>query len=293
MIDPISSGAVFSILRNIQIQSAHIAQSSERLSSGFRINHASDDPAGIFMVQSFLSQIGGLDSAARNNQIGISMLQSGEAGLSGIQDLVSDIKTQSIAAQNGSLSTEQLQAIQQQVTSDFNGINSILSDTTFNGQLLLQGGSVTIQTGPNAGQTTTLNLPDATSNGPNGILSNGAGQSDLANMEAAFVGVMNPTPASIAAAAANLQTAATSAFDLVGVQVSSLAGGENALSAQVSVLNTTSDATQGALSVIRDADIAAEAVKLSRAQLLQQAGFAVLSMFNLQGSQVLKLLSPG
>src|SRR5438105_15564253 len=87
MIDPISAGGVSSVLRQIAIQGMMLSRSSERISSGFRINHAADDPAGIIQVQSFLSQIGGLKTAATNNQAAISMTQSAEGGLSQIQDL--------------------------------------------------------------------------------------------------------------------------------------------------------------------------------------------------------------
>ena len=283
-INPIGSAGIFSVLRQINVQSAQIVRSAERISSGLRINRAADDPSGISRVGRFLSQIGGLNAAATNTQTGISMVQSGEGGLSQIQDLVADIKNQAIAAQNASLSSSEIQAIQAQVTQDQAAITDIESTTKFNTQLLLQGTLAqrtrTFQTGPDAGQTVTVIFPDVPT-----ILT------DLGTKATAFVGVASPTSATISGPALDLATSGDTAFGDVSIEVGKFGATQNRLQHTLNTLNAMSDATNGALSIIRDADIAAETVVLARAQLRQQTGIAILAQFNTQAQQVLKLLA--
>lgn len=288
-IDPISSGAIFSVLRQIQLQSTQIAISARRLSSGLRINSAADDPAGIFRVQRFQAQINGLNAAATNTQNGISAAQSAEGGLTEIQSLLADIQTQAISVQNPLLTSGEIDAIQTIVQQDFTAITNIIGETQFNGIGLINGSTafITLQTGPNAGQTTTLTLPNATT-----ILSNDSISSSAASDLQRF---LSATDAQLTGGSRSgpLVTSASTAFDDIGVQVSTFGGAENALQANLNVLNSMSVATSSALSNLRDANIASETVALQTAVLRQQAGIAILSQITVQAQSLLKLLQAG
>ena len=281
-INPISSSGLFSVLRQIDLQSTRIVRSAERLASGLRINRAADDPAGISRAARFLSQIGGVNAAATNAQTGISMVQSAEGGLTEAQDLIDDIKNQAIAIQDATLTSSERLAINDQVQQDWSGIQDIFNTTKFNTQLLLQGGSKTLQTGPDAGQTVTVTLPDVPT-----ILSS------LSTQVSSFDTTVTADPtntAAIQAAGGTLETQANTSSGDVSVEVSAVGAVQNRLQAIVGTLNAMSDATNGALSIIRDADVAAETVALSTAQVRLQAGIAMLVQFNIQAQQVLKLL---
>lgn len=287
-IDAISSGAIFSVLRNIQIQNAQIATSSERLSSGFRINRAADDPAGIVRVVSYQTQIRSLNAAATNTQTGISMMQSAEGGLSQIQDLLDDIKNQAIAANNSALTDAAVTAIQAQVLADSNAITDIINATKFNTQLLLTGDTKTLQTGPDVGQTVTVTLPDVATILSNRSLNNAAGTALKAFLDASANDIKN----NVGSVDTNLQTDALNGSGDIGAQVTTAGATQSRLQSTLNNLNSMNDATSSALSNLRDTDIAAETVALANATIRQQAGIAVLAQMNLSARSVLLLLAP-
>lgn len=278
-INPVGSAGIISVLRQINVQGVQAARAAERISSGFRINRAADDPAGITRVARSLAQIGGLSAATVNTQTGISMVQTAEGGLTEIQSLVEEIRTSAIAAQNGALTSDEIEAIQTEVAQAWAGIQDTIDLTKFNTQPLLEGGSKTFQTGPDAGQTVTVALADAPT-----ILT------DLETMVNAFVGTDPTDSAAVRAAAANLETEAGDASGDVSTEISRAGAVQNRFEATLNTLNAMSDATTSALSVIRDADLAEETVNLARAQLLQETGIAVLAQLNAQRSLVTKLL---
>lgn len=254
--------------------SMSLQQSMERLSTGKRINSASDDAAGLAISNSMTSQINGMNQGIRNANDGIAMAQTADGALDEVTNMMQRIRELAVQASSGTYSSSDRTNMQTEVGQLTTQINSILTNTEFNGVKLFDGsagtsGTVKIQTGANAAdtvsitfadQTTALDLSGVDVSGTDGTAANTA----LSTIDTALTAV-NTARAGYGASESQLQSA---------------------------VNNMTSDSTNltDARSRIQDADFSAETTNLAKAQILSQASTAMLAQANQSQQGVLKLL---
>ena len=251
------------------VQSAQ-SKSTEKLSSGYRINRAGDDAAGLSISEKMRSQIRGLNKAASNAQDGISLVQVAEGALNethSILQRMNELATQAANDTNTSTDRTAIQAEIDQLTSE---INRIQSTTQFNTMNLLDGtfSSKNLQVGSLSGQSIGISIK---------------------NMDASSLGV-NALKVSSFASAGSSMDKIQSAINLVSTQRSTLGALQNRLEHTINNLNTTSENTQSAESRIRDVDMATEMVEYSTNNILAQAGQSMLAQANQATQGVLSLL---
>ncbi len=251
------------------VQSAQ-SKSTEKLSSGYRINRAGDDAAGLSISEKMRSQIRGLNKAASNAQDGISLVQVAEGALNethSILQRMNELATQAANDTNTSTDRTAIQAEIDQLTSE---INRIQSTTQFNTMNLLDGtfSSKNLQVGSLSGQSIGISIK---------------------NMDASSLGV-NALKVSSFASAGSSMDKIQSAINLVSTQRSTLGALQNRLEHTINNLNTTSENTQSAESRIRDVDMATEMVEYSKNNILAQAGQSMLAQANQATQGVLSLL---
>jgi flagellin len=263
----------FNAHRNLSGSTHALGKSMERLSSGYRINRAADDAAGLAISQKLRAQIGGLSQAQRNAQDAVSLVQTAEGSLSEVHAMLQRVRDLAVQYSNGTLSNSDKTAIEAEVTQLCNEINRIGTQTKFNGISLLTGAAtITFQIGVDDGNTITtaargLFGANATFD-VNSAVFNFATQATAGNLLA-----------SIDTAIANVSSA-RSTFGAVQNRLehtlNNLAGYEENLTASESR--------------IRDVDMASEMVKFTKFQILQQAGTSMLAQANSAPQSVLSLL---
>src|SRR3954447_7552292 len=152
--------AALNSYRNLSVTDSQMSKSLEKLSSGFRINRAADDAAGLAISEGLRSQIGGLKVAVRNTQDGISVVQTAEGALTETHSILQRMRDLSVQASNaGGLNTDALGNIQSEITQLKSELDRIASTTTFNGKKLLDGTfNATFQVGANAGETIAVSI---------------------------------------------------------------------------------------------------------------------------------------
>ena len=249
--------------RHLSATSDAISQSMERLSSGLRINKAADDAAGLGISEKMRSQIRGLAQAQRNIQDGVSMVQTAEGNLDEVHSILQRIRELAVEYRNGSLSTAGKGAIQSEVDQLSQEITRIGNSAVFNGVSLLSGtSSVTFQVGANDNETIAISF------------------SNLAT--------------AVGSAYSNMATASLAAIDAAVDAVSAMRSGlgavQNRLEHALSVTGVYQENLTSAESRIRDVDMAEEMVTLTKNQILQQAGTAMLAQANQAPQSVLSLL---
>ena len=256
--------------RQLGIVTDSMSKSTEKLSSGYRINRAADDAAGLSISEKLRSQIRGLDKAASNSQDGISLIQVAEGALNethSILQRMNELATQAANDTNTSTDRNAIAAEMNQLTSE---IDRVHSTTQFNTMNLLDGNfkGKFIQVGSMKGQTITIsiNKMDAHSIGVSGL------------------SVTSNTTAS--ESMSKIQNAIQSVSD----QRAKLGAIQNRLEHTINNLNTTSENTSAAESRIRDTDMASEMVEYSKNNILQQAGQSMLAQANQQTQGVVSLL---
>ncbi|MCC2606270.1 flagellin N-terminal helical domain-containing protein [Planctobacterium marinum] len=251
-----------------------LSTSFERLSSGFRINRAADDAAGLQITDRMTTQIQGLDQSVRNANDAISLVQTTEGALAESVTALQRIRTLAIQSQNGINSSADRTALQQEVTALVAELSRIATDTQFAGNNILSGTfSAQFQVGANAGQTISVNLSSA----------NGAsfGASGLG------VGTVDITSAANASAAlSNIDVAISS----IGAQRAELGALQNRFQSTIRNLANVSENLSAARSRIKDTDFAVETAELTRNQIIQQASTTVLSQANQRPQSALSLL---
>jgi len=251
------------------VQSAQ-SKSTEKLSSGYRINRAGDDAAGLTISEKMRSQIRGLNKASSNAQDGISLIQTAEGALNethSILQRMNELATQAANDTNTSADRTAIQAEVNQLTSE---IDRIRSTTQFNTMNLLDGSfaNKNLQVGSLSGQKISITI---------------------ANMNASALGV-NALCVSSFSTAGTAMAKIQSAITLVSKQRSTLGALQNRLEHTINNLDTTSENTQSAESRIRDVDMATEMVEYSKNNILSQAGQSMLAQANQSTQGVLSLL---
>ena len=265
--------------RLVNINSANLAKTTQRLSSGLRINSASDDPSGLAIAESLTSQIRGDKMASDQNiQQAQSMIQVADSGLGQIGDILQRMRELSVAANNTGLTTTEANALDAEYQSLQTAITNIATGASFNGFHLLDNTgngttqTVTVQTGWD--QTSTMAVAFNNDYQANGTQINLAG-----------------TALTSAANAQAAQTAVDTAIQNVATGRSNLGAQSSSLSALKGALDASVVATTDARSHITDADVATEVSNLVRQQLLQQSGASALSSANFSAQFVVKLLT--
>ncbi|NVK57592.1 MAG: flagellin FliC [Alteromonadaceae bacterium] len=247
----------------------------ERLSSGFRINSAADDAAGLQISDRMTSQVEGLNQAVRNANDGISLAQTAEGAMQEITTALQRIRVLSIQSQNGINSSTDRLALQKEVSALKTEISRIAETTQFAGVDILAGSySAKFLVGANSGQSISVNISRA--GGGYGFSGLTNGQSDLTVVDAA----------SASAALATID-AAISTIDSKRADLGAL---QNRFQSTIRNLSNISENVAAARSRIRDTDFAAETAQLTRTQIIQQASTTVLSQANQRPQAALSLL---
>ena len=257
----------------------NLSTAFERLSSGFRINSAADDAAGLQITDRMSSQVQGLNQAVRNANDGISLAQTAEGAMQETTTALQRIRTLAIQSQNGINSSADRVALQKEVSALRTEISRISTTTQFAGVNILSGDfSAKFLVGANAGQTISVNLSTAAlaRAGVNGFSATGLGI--LADNVLTEQG------------ASRLLTAVDSAISAVGGLRADLGALQNRFQSTIRNLSNISENVSAARSRIKDADFATETAELSRNQILQQASTTILAQANQRPQAALSLL---
>jgi flagellin len=272
--------------RNLNSSQSSLATSMQRLSSGLRVNSAKDDAAGLAIAERMNSQARGMTVAMRNANDGISLSQTAEGALGKVADSLQRMRELAIQARNATNADSDKDSLDKEFGELAKEIQRVTAGTTFNGKYILgQDASTpqTFQVGPNTTSNdeitvTTPNMTeDATITNVAGTDANGTGRSVIDRTADA---------AAIATVVANID----SALDTVNSQRATLGATQNRFDAVISNLQVAYENQTAARSRIMDADFAVETSNLSRAQILQQAGNAMVAQANQLPQQVLSLL---
>jgi flagellin len=266
--------------------------SFERLSSGLRINSASDDAAGLLISNRLTSQVNGLNQSVRNANDGISLAQTAEGALDETTNMLQRMRTLSIQASNGSNSDKDRAAIQQEVSQLSTEINRIASDTTFGGENLLDGTYTGIfQVGADSNQTISFNLTDGGVNNTIDYAGNGGfTMSGLSSSSTtAQVSVSTASVSTVANAQSMVDTLDTmiAAVDSKRAELGAI---QNRFGSTISNLSNITENVSSARARVRDADFAAETAELTSSQILQQASSSILAQANQRPQTALSLL---
>lgn len=246
--------------------------SFERLSSGFRINRAADDAAGLQITDRLTSQVQGLNQAVRNANDAISLVQTTEGALAETTNALQRIRTLAVQSQSGINSSADRTALQAEVSALKLEISRISTTTQFGGLDLLTGTfSAAFLVGANGGQTISVNVSRTGGFGASGL------------------GLANTSVASIAGASAAL-TAIDSAISTIGSTRADLGALQNRFQSTIRNLSNIAENVSSARSRIRDTDFATETAELTRNQIIQQASTTVLSQANQRPQSALQLL---
>jgi flagellin len=251
---------------------ASLNTSFERLSSGFRINRAADDAAGLQITDRLTTQIQGLDQAARNANDAISLAQTAEGALSEVTSSLQRIRTLAVQAQNGINGSSDRLALQKEVSALKSEITRISTDTQFGKTDILTGAfSATFLVGANGGQSIAVALNQTGGYGASGL------------------GVSGTTVATEAGASAAL-TSIDAAISTIGGTRADLGALQNRFQSTIRNLSNISENVSAARSQIRDTDFATETANLTRNQIIQQASLTVLGQANQRPQSALSLL---
>jgi flagellin len=260
--------------QNLMQSSNSLNTSFERLSSGFRINSAADDAAGLQISDRMTTQITGLNQAARNANDAISLAQTAEGSLGEITSSLQRMRQLAVQSQNGINSSADRAALQKEVTALTTEISRIASDTQFGDQDILAGAfSATFLVGANAGQTIAISLTSATTGG----------------FAASSLNIDSLTVETEAGASAALTTL-TTAISSIGGARADLGALQNRFQSTIRNLSNITENVSAARSQIRDTDFATETANLTRNQIVQQASLTILSQANQRPQAALSLL---
>lgn len=256
--------------RQLGVTTSAQAKSTEKLSSGYRINRAGDDAAGLTISEKMRSQIRGLNKASNNAQDGVSLIQVAEGALAETHSILQRMNELATQAANDTNTTIDRNAVQKEINQLVSEIDRIQSTTQFN----------------------TMNLIDGSFSGKNlqvGSLSGQAIGISISNMNASSLKVTNLSVSSYSSAG-NAMASIQSAINSVSEQRSYLGALQNRLEHTIANLDNISENTQAAESRLRDTDMADEMVEYSKNNILAQAGQSMLAQANQSNQGVLSLL---
>ena len=258
----------FNAHRNLSWTESKLATSMERLSSGYRINRAADDAAGLAISERLRGQMNGLDQAQRNVQDAVSLVQTAEGSLTEVHAMLQRIRELAVQYKNGSLSSADRTAIQSEVNQLQSEIERIGQSAEFNGIKLLNAVStISFQIGSEDGQNitvSTISLGSSSGVGVSYFTLSSVANTDLAEID--------------------------TAIDNVSAQRAQFGAVQNRLEHTLQNAAIYQENLTASESRIRDVDMAAEMVTFTKLQILQQAGTAMLAQANQASQGVLSLL---
>jgi flagellin len=263
--------------RNLNGSQSALSTSMQRLSSGLRVNSAKDDAAGLAIAERMNAQVRGMNVAVRNANDGISLGQTADGALASISDSLQRMRELAVQARNSTNSDSDKDSLNLEFSQLSAEIGRVLGGTTFNGKAILGGdaGTLTFQVGANTSVNDSIDIAttDMTAD-PLITTVTGASIGSTADVTAI----------------ATVITDIDAALDDVNSQRAVFGAAQNRFSAVITNLQSSVENQSAARSRIMDADFAAETASMSRAQILQQAGTAMVAQANQLPQQVLKLL---
>ena len=247
-----------------------VAKSTEKLSSGYAVNRAADDAAGLSISEKMRNQIRGINQAVKNSEDGVSLIQTAEGNMNEIHSILQRMGELATKAANDVNASEDRTAIKDELTELINEIDSISSKAAFNGTKLLNGDFVGkyLQVGAESGENMKISIKQ---------------------MNATILGVKNIAVSTHATASAAM-SAITSAIKTVSAQRSLLGAKQNRLEYTINNLENYSENLTSAESTIRDTDMAAEMTNYTKTSILQQAAQSMLAQANQSTQGVLSLI---
>src|ERR687886_1288945 len=271
--------------RNLSITNDAMGKSLEKLSSGYRINRAADDAAGLAISEGLRSQIGGLKVAVRNAQDGISVVQTAEGALNESQAILQRMRDLAVQAANGGSQDTTAQAA---ADTEFQQLNKeldrISGTTTFNGNGLLNGsfsGAFQIDSSTAAGSVIQVDITSGAGGVLNGLTITGLDSAGLKTGAADLTSTANAVSA--------IGTLDSALKDVSTVRAK-LGAYQNRFEHTINNLNVAVENLSASESRIRDVDMASEMVNFTKSQILTQAGTAMLAQANQAPQSVLRLL---
>jgi len=255
-----------------------LSKSLEKLSSGYRINRAADDAAGLAISEKMRAQIGGLNKAVQNAQNSISLVQTAEGALNESHSILQRMRDLAVQAANGTNTTSDRQKISDELKQLQTELTRISGQTEFNTKKLLDGTykAVKYQIGANSGQYMTLTISTMSAS--------------ALNIKASSVSLNTGSAGAQISRSSALITTVDKAISTVSDTRSKLGSVQNRLQHTINNLQTAAENLTAAESRIRDVDMAAEMVKFTKNQILLQAGTAMLAQANAKPQAVLQLL---
>jgi flagellin len=265
--------------RNLTGSQSALASSMQRLSSGLRINSAKDDAAGLAIAERMNAQVRGMNVAIRNANDGISLAQTAEGALSKVGDALQRMRELAVQARNSTNSSSDKDSLNKEFGELQSEISRVLGGTSFNGKKILgdDGTTLTFQIGAN---TTT---DDSVSISSENMTAN----TDITAITASTATIdASATSGDLATVIDNIDTA----IDTINDERATFGATQGRFDAIIANLQQSVEAQSAARSRIMDADFASETANMSRAQILQQAGTAMVAQANQLPQQVLSLL---
>lgn len=283
--------------RTLGISNSNLAKTTEKLSSGYRVNRAADDAAGLSISEKMRGQIRGLEQASTNAQDGISLIQTAEGALGQTHSIIQRMRELAVQGANDTNVTADRAAIIAEINALQSEITRIASQTEFNTMKLLNGNMADgrrLQVGANSNQSITFSIKAMSAS------SLGIKQEDIGAKLSAIAQGKGTQQMKVAGETRNVKTAHSAwtvaisiinlALTSVSLQRSKLGAIQNRLEYTISNADNTAENLQSAESRIRDVDMAKEMVKYSKDSILQQAGQSMLAQANQATQGVLSLL---
>ncbi len=267
--------AALNSYRNLTNNNSAVSKNLEKLSSGYKINRAGDDAAGLAISEKMRAQITGLETAQKNANDGISLVQTAEGALTEVHSMLNRMVELATQSANGTYDGDDRNSIKAEVDALTKEIDRIAKNTTFNGISLLDGSMtatsvLTLQVGPTAAETITVAISDMSANG-----------------NSLNLGTIDVT--SVTGANAAIKTI-KDAINTVSAQRGNLGAIQNRLEHTINNLSVTTENLTAAESRIRDVDMAEEMMAYTKNNILVQASQAMLAQANQVPQGILQLL---
>jgi flagellin len=271
--------------RNLNTSQMSLSTSMQRLSSGLRVNSAKDDAAGLAIAERMNAQVRGMNVAIRNANDGISLAQTAEGALGKVTDSLQRMRELAVQSRNSTNSDADKDSLDKEFGELAKEVQRVLGGTTFNGKNILgaNSGSQSFQVGANTTSDDTISITTTD-------LTGAASITTIAGTDNTGTGRAVIDSTADAAAIGSVIDDLDAALDTINSERATLGASQNRFEAVISNLQVSVESQSAARSRIMDADFATETANLSRAQILQQAGGAMVAQANQLPQQVLTLL---
>lgn len=272
------------VQKNLNSATTSLNNAIERMTTGYKINHAKDNAAGFSIANNWKTKLGSLDIASENASMGADLLKTAEENYSLITEHLQRVRDLTEQAANGTYGSDSLKAIASEMTARLNEIDRIAANAEFNGISLMKdaGKEIKLQVGLDATTNSTITLEAA--------LFSGASSKDLLGVEIAdFVKDVTDISKGASQAATKL-TDLDKAITKVSDRQTTIGSAQNRVDSAISAITVQSENLTSSLSTIRDADVAEESSNYIKAQILQQASATLLATANQAPSIALNLI---